>query len=287
VVGTVTTWALLGAAWEIEPSIVVGCVLLLAAYLFAVRWRRAATTLWFAAGVAIMALDLVGPLDVLGDSYLFSAHMLEHLVLVLVVPPLLVIGLPADTARAIVRWPPARRVERVLRRPVWAWLIGIVTLWVWHLPALYNLTLASETVHAGEHLSFLVTATIFWWPLLSPMTGSRLGTAAALTYLVAGAVANTVLGVLLTFAPVGLYPAYLHPVDELGALTLIRSGWGLDAAADQQLGGVLMWVCGMFVFLWAMLVVLARWYRAEGTLSGVDGRMTAQRAGETVQTRGE
>lgn len=258
-----TTSELLATAWEVEPSIVAGSVLLLAGYLAAVRVRLRGTTVAFTAGVVIMFLDLVGPLDALGDTYLFSAHMVEHLVLILLVPPLLLLGIPRELAAAWLRWRPARVAERMLRRPAVAWPVGIVTLWIWHLPALYNATLASEGVHAFEHLSFLVTATVFWWPILSPLPESRLGTVPALAYLFAGAVANTVLGVLLTFAPVGLYPAYLHPHDELGALALIRRGWGLDAAADQQLGGVLMWVLGMFAFLWAILAVVARWYRGE------------------------
>jgi putative membrane protein len=259
----VSTTHLLAVAWEIEPSIVIGSLALLLAYLVTVRFRLTRKTTYFTAGVLIMLLDLVGPLDVLGDSYLFSAHMLEHLVLVLAIPPLLLLGLPADTAAAILRWAPARRVEAVVGRPAVAWAIGIGTLWVWHLPVLYNATLASEGVHIAEHLSFLVTATVFWWPVLSPLRGRAMDTAPALAYLISAAVANTVLGVLLTFAPLGLYPAYLHPVDELGALSLIRTGWGLDAVADQQLGGVLMWVLGTFTFLWAILATLVRWYRSE------------------------
>jgi putative membrane protein len=276
-----STEHLLAVAWEIDPSIVTGGAALLVAYLVAVRFRRAVTTAYFTAGVLTMVLDLIGPLDVLGDSYLFSAHMLEHLLLILAVPPLLILGLPARTVSAVLRWRPARRIEGVLRRPVVAWTVGIGTLWVWHLPLLYNATLASERIHIAEHLSFLVTATVFWWPVLAPLRHHRLGISAALAYLISAAI-----GVLLTVAPLGLYPAYLHPVDELGALSLIRSGWGLDAAADQQLGGVLMWVLGMFVFLWAILGVLARWYRGEHNSGRVgdqaaiaNGRGAAVRAG--------
>ena len=274
-----TTVHLLATAWEVEPSIVLGGAALLAGYLAAVRFRRTVTTFYFTAGVLIMMLDLVGPLDVLGDTYLFSAHMLEHLVLVLAVPPLLVLGLPADAAAAILRWRPARRIERVLRVPGVAWAVGIGTLWVWHLPVLYNATLANETIHIAEHLSFLVTFSVFWWPLLCPLEPHRMAVAPALAYLVAAAIANTVLGVLLTFAPVGLYPAYLHPADEQGFLGLIRGGWGLNPAADQQLGGVLMWVLGTFVFLWAILGTLARWYRSEQN-AGRQGEQLEAEKGE-------
>ncbi len=153
-------------------------------------------------------------------------------------------------------------VERVLSTPLLAWMLCVVTLWVWHLPVLYNLTLADERIHILEHLSFLVTATIFWWPVLTPLKELRMAPFPAIFYLYSAALANTVLGIVLTFAPVVLYPAYLHPADELGALKLIRDGWGLTPRDDQELGGLFMWVGGMFVFLWAILAMLARWYSA-------------------------
>jgi putative membrane protein len=257
----VTTARLLAEAWEVEPSIVIGCALLLAVWAAAGGLRFHRKAVWFVTGVAVLLLDLVGPLDVLGDDYLFSAHMLEHLVLVLVVAPLLLLGIPEPMARRIVAWRPAAAVERVLRRPVVAWSVAVGTLWLWHAPPLYNATLASEQVHILEHLSFLVTWTIFWWPVLTPLPESRLDPMAALLYLYAAMVANSVLGILLTFAPLGLYPAYVSPGDELGALGLIRGTWGLTPGPDQQLGGLLMWVLGMLAFLWAAMAMIARWYR--------------------------
>ncbi len=256
-----TTGALLAAAWEPEPSIVVGCALLALLHLALVRFSEPRRTAWWMAGVVVLLLDLVGPLDVLGDDYLFSAHMLEHLTLLLLVPPLLLLGVPERLARRAlaVRWVAA--TERLLRRPAVAWALMVGTLWAWHLPAAYNATLANETIHAVEHLSFLVTATIFWWPVLTPLPERRLHPITAIFYLYAAMVANAVLGILLTFAPVGIYPAYLRPADELGALALIRDHWNLGPAADQQLGGLFMWVIGMFGFLWATLAMLVRWYR--------------------------
>jgi putative membrane protein len=258
----VTTGRLLAIAWEWDPSVLLGCAGLVAAYLAAVRWRPQKRALYFFGGLVLLLLTLEGPLDVLGDDYLFSAHMAEHLVLILVVPPLLLLGLPETPVRRLLQRPLFASVERVLRIPLVAWASCIVTLWVWHLPVLYNLTLADESVHIFEHLSFLVTATIFWWPVLAPLEHRRLAPLPAVAYLYTAALANTVLGVLLTFAPVGLYPAYMHPSDELGALHLIRDVWGLDPQADQQLGGLLMWLGGMLAFLWAVMAMLARWYAA-------------------------
>lgn len=255
-----TTGRLFAIAWEWDPSVLLGCAGLLAAYLAVVRWRPPRKAFYYFAGVVVLLLTLEGPLDVLGDDYLFSAHMAEHLILILIVPPLLLLGLPETPLRGVLQRPLFAALERVLSLPLVAWMSCIVTLWLWHLPVLYNLTLASETVHIFEHLSFLVSATIFWWPVLTPLHELRMAPLPAVAYLYTAALANTVLGVLLTFAPIGLYPAYLHPDDELGALHLIRDVWGLGPQADQQLGGLLMWLGGMVAFLWAVMAMLARWY---------------------------
>jgi cytochrome c oxidase assembly factor CtaG len=252
------------ASWEWEPSIVIGCAGLAGAYLAVVRplrpWRVAA---WLA-GVLLLLVTLCGPLDGLGDAYLFSAHMLEHLLLLVAVPPLLLWGLPPAAATRLLAHRIPAAVERVLRRPALAWLVAVVTLYAWHAPALYNAALADEGIHAAEHLSFLVSATIFWWPVLAPLPDRRLGGPPAMVYLFLAALANSVLGALLTFSGPGRYPWYTRPTDGSAALGLIRDGWGLDPAADQQLGGLFMWVVGGLFFLAAVLAMYGRWYRESG-----------------------
>lgn len=250
--------------WEFHPSVLAGCVVFLGAYLRWVRPRSARQTLYFALGTAALCFALVSPLDPLGDDYLFSAHMVQHLFLWLAAPPLWLLGLPEDWTNRVLDRPGIRQAEGSLGRPGAAWFLGIGTLWAWHLPVLYNLTLASEPVHIAEHLDFLVTGTIFWWPVLAPGRARRLAGPGAILYLFLGGLANTALGILLTFAPLGYYPAYQHPEDELGALTLIRDRWGIDPKSDLELGGLFMWVLGGLVFLWAILAVLARWYGAAG-----------------------
>ena len=256
-----TTGQLLLKAWDWEASIVIGCVFLLFAYLVVTRWRFSRRTIYYGLGVVILLLTLCGPLDVLADNYLFSAHMVEHLILELVVPPLLLIGIPVALIRQALRHRLIARTERILGTPALAWLLGIGTLWIWHLPILYNAALADENIHILQHLSFLVTATIFWWVVLAPFEYRRLSAFPEIFYLFFAAVANGILGALLTFAPVGFYPMYEHPEDPLGALSLIRNGWQLSPQGDQQLGGLLMWVGGGIVFLWAIMAVYSRWFR--------------------------
>jgi cytochrome c oxidase assembly factor CtaG len=257
-----TSWWLSLSAWHTHPSVLLGCVALLAGYLAALRFHPPGSALYYLAGVLVLLFALLSPLHTLGDSYLFSAHMLQHLLLVQVVPPLLLLGIPAALAQRVLNVPVLRAVEGALNQALPAWSIGIGALWVWHLPAFYNAALEHEGIHIAEHLCFLATATIFWWPIVGPLPERRLAPLAAALYLFAAMVAGSVLGIILTFAPPGLYPTYLNPVDRLGIVVLLREGWGLSPAIDQQLGGLLMWVPGNLVYFWACVAALARWYSA-------------------------
>ena len=258
-----TTWQSFAELWNWgQPSVVGGCIALLLGYEAASRFRVSRETWFFAAGVLVLLVSLVSPLDELGDTYLFSAHMLQHLILLQVTPPLLLLGLTPRLARQALALPFAAKIERALNRLPVAWLLAVATLWTWHVPALYNAALADERIHALEHLSFLVTSTVFWWPILTPLAEKRAPVIPSVLYLFTAMAANAILGIILTFSPPGWYPAYLNPDDTLGILPLLRNGWGLTPAVDQEIGGLLMWVAGSLVYLLVALGLLARWYRA-------------------------
>jgi cytochrome c oxidase assembly factor CtaG len=156
-----------------------------------------------------------------------------------------------------------------LTRPLVGWTLFNGALWLWHLPALYEAALRSEPLHAAEHLIFLLTAMLFWRPVIAPLAGlvrrPPLAPWAAMLYLAAAMVASTALGIVLTFAPAGLYPSYLQPADPRGLLPLIREGWGLSPADDQQIGGLLMWIPGGALYAVAIFATFARWLGGEGS----------------------
>jgi putative membrane protein len=257
-----TGWQLVVSAWDWEPSVILGCAALLLAYFTALRFTFPKVAGYFISGIVVLLLALVSPLDALGDTYLFSAHMLQHILLILVVPPLLLLGVPRHLAQRILQYPLAGRMERVWSKPVLAWSLGIGTMWLWHLPPLYNAALASEPIHIVEHLTFLVTATIFWCPVMGPIQELRLSPLGAVVYIFGACMAHTALAILITFAPLGLYPAYLHPADPLNILPLIREDWELNPHADQQWGGLLMWVPSCLIYLSVLLGTLMLWYRS-------------------------
>jgi putative membrane protein len=235
--------------WELAVVILLASTAWLYAAGLVALWRRggkgSGIRAWragsYAAGWLALAIALVSPLDTLG-SRLFSAHMVQHEVLMLIAAPLLVLGHPlAVYLWAVpVRWR-SRVVAGVRRRslrafwraittPPVAWGLAATVLWVWHLPALFNATLRSDAIHALQHGCFLLSALVFWHVFL-PRRGSRTR-GAAILYIFTTALHSSVLGALLTFAPSVWYAGY-----HGRALA-----FGLTPLEDQQLGGLIMWV---------------------------------------------
>lgn len=276
-----TTSQLLLTQWSFDPSVWGGCALLIAVHF----WRIRRATIWqrlsWIAGVVTMFVALESALDPLSDIYLFSAHMAQHLLLILIVPPFLLWGIPESEARSWMRHPAIRRTESILGRPVLAWCLGMGVMTLWHVPVLYDYAVAHETVHICEHLSFLVTATIFWWPIMSPLPERRLAPVPAIFYLFAAVAENSALGIIITFMPVGYYHSYLHPADPLHILGTIRNQWGLSVAADQRLGGLLMWIPGCTIYFIGILLVFIAWCDAsdaeERSAPALDSEKAVQR----------
>jgi putative membrane protein len=183
------------------------------------------------------------------SQYPFSTHIVQHFLLALVIPALLLLGTPRWFAEAALRRPVLRTMERVLGQPPVSWLLGVGTMLAWHIPALFNAALANDGLHIFQQLSFVISGVIFWWPILGPLEDRHLPTLVAVAYLFTACVCCSLLGAFLTFGPV-LYAH--HP-----------NNWGIDAKSDQQLGGLLMWVPGCFVYLSAILSTVIRWYGAE------------------------
>jgi cytochrome c oxidase assembly factor CtaG len=253
-----TTRQLLLEAWIWRPGILLVLALAIGAHLARFRLSQPARTGALVGAAAVAVIALMSPVAVLARSTLFSAHMLQHMLLTLVAPPLLLLALPrtskdaaADRHGAVARWP-------------WAasWAAGVGAMWIWHAPALCNAAATSDGVRALQNLSLPLLGAAFWWPILGPRVGQRLSEPAAIAYLFTACAACTVLGVAITFSPVEVCSAYHQSLDPLGALPLVRGQWGLTPSVDQQLGGLLMWVPGCTAYAAAILALVARYYAA-------------------------
>ena len=264
-----TTWQFLAENWQFKPLLLVACAAVILGYVVITRFRSSVKATFFLSGVLLLFLSLISPLDMLAHGYLFSAHMVQHIILLLIAPLLLLLGIPSSIVEKFLLRPGAAAVESVLRRPVVAWLAGVGAMWVWHIPALYEASLQDESLHVIQGISLLVAGVIFWWPIFSPLGQSRLDPLVSVLYLFSACVGCTVLGVVITFAPAGLFAtAHPHTVDTQGIAMLVRNGWGISPKVDQQIGGLLMWVPCCFLYISIIMVSLARWYKApEGGLS--------------------
>ena len=255
-----TNGQLFTEAWDFKPTVIFGSAALFFAYLWVVRFRMNRRTALFGSGVLLMLLTLIGPLDFLGDNYLFSAHMMEHILFYLAAPPLLLLGLPQAPVQSLLSIKIAAKVEGFLRRPAIAWLLAVGAMWLWHLPVLYNAALNNEGIHATEHLSLLVTGTIFFWPIFTPLQSHRLSPIIGAVYIFTAMSANMILGILLTYSPLGYYPTYIRSSDGTGLFLFIRTVWKLDPQSDLNLGGMFMWIIGGLLYFASLLVVISRLY---------------------------
>ena len=164
---------------------------------------------------------------------------------------------------------PSRAAEKPARRgfptrtAVATWGLGVGAMWFWHAPRLCNAAASSPDVQYLQTLSLLLMGGAFWWPILSPRVERRLPPFAAMLYLFTACLACTTLGILITFSPIEVCSIFAHPVDHLGALPLLRGSWGLDAQADQQIGGLLMWVPACLIYAIGIMASLGRYYAEE------------------------
>lgn len=213
-------------------------------------WRQAS----FAAGLLAMFLSLNGPLHDISDYYLFSGHMVQHLVLTIVSPPLLLLGTPGWMLRPALRWHPVAALARRITTPFAAFAAFNLVLAFWHLPPAYNSAMYYHEVHIVQHLMFLAGAVIMWWPMLSPLPElPRLSYPGQMLYSFVMTLPMTIISIYIVYADHVLYPAYAS-APRL---------WGLSPLEDQRLGGLIMWIPGGLFFYLITSVIFFRWARAE------------------------
>jgi len=261
-------------AWSWDPAVLFGLGVTAGVYLAGVwqLWRRGrakgyrARAGLFFLGLFAILVALQSPIDALADN-MFTFHMVQHLLLIMVGAPLVLLGAPAvltlwatppRIARATVKPFASNQVIRrsfaMLTNPVVAWLAFAVNLWLWHAPTWYGAALENERIHILQHLCFLGTALLFWWPAIGPTVGKHgLPHPARILYLFTAMLQDMFLGVVITFSKGILYPYY-----ESGSRL-----WGLSPFEDQQIGGLIMWIPGGMVYFIAMSILFFAWLERE------------------------
>jgi putative membrane protein len=249
------------ASWTFEPGVIIGVAIVGGAYV--ARWRRvrrarssrrkADAPVWrllcFLGALLLVLIALVSPVDALADQ-LFFMHMVQHMLLLDLVPILAILGFTKVILRPVTR--AVGELERragALAMPAFAVVLYVAVIWSWHIPAAYDLALRHPTVHLLEHVSFLLAGSLYWWHLLSPIRARmRLRGMGPVLYMTSTKLFVGALGMGLAFAPSALYPYYVHRARV----------WGLAAGEDQSIAGLIMAVEQSLVMGIALVVLFVR-----------------------------
>jgi putative membrane protein len=246
-------------------SVIAGCVGLAVVYWLCIgryrdRFRESEAVsvgrqIAFYSAIALALVALATPLDSIGDTSLFTAHMLQHLILTLGVAPLLLIGTPGWLFGDVLRVTRLTGFVRWARHPLVAFFAFNAVFSLAHIPSFYELTLSNELLHAGEHLVFVATAMLMWMPILSPVPqiAAPYPPLGQVLYLFLQTVPASLVGALLAATSGAYYPTYVQ-APRITPLSPLE---------DQQLGGLIMWVGSGLYFLVATGVVFFAWASRE------------------------
>jgi putative membrane protein len=248
-------------SWTLSPVVLIGAAIVGGAYLR--RWiavrsggsaRAAAEApVWrlccFLGSILIAVIALISPLDALADQ-LFFAHMVQHMLLLDLAPILAILGFTKVILRPVTR--SVAELERragVLAHPAAAVVLYVGVIWAWHIPAAYDFAVSHPLVHIGEHLTFILAGSLYWWHLLSPIRARlRLDGMGPIVYMLSTKLFVGALGMGLAFAPSALYPYYVHHARV----------WGISAHDDQSIAGLIMAVEQSLVMGIALVILFIR-----------------------------
>lgn len=258
--------------WNLQPQLVVGLLGQISVYAALTGPLRRyfpgsapveATQRWlFVLGWLALVVALISPIDTLA-AYLLTMHMLQHILLTLVGPPLLLLGTPRWLFRPLLRIPGVLPIGQFLTGVVPCFLIFNTVFSLWHVPRFYEAALLNEPIHILEHASIFLTAGLLWWPVCSPL--DELPTPQPLlqvVYLFVQTFPPTILGAILTFADQPIYRYYERT----------QSLWGLTPIGDQALAGLIMWIPGSLLFFGILSVVFIRMLNRDGPDTRAVGR---------------
>jgi cytochrome c oxidase assembly factor CtaG len=253
--------------WQFDIPTIVFIVALCILYLYAINFKIKKQSFYFFSGIFLLILCVGSPLHFLGENYLFSAHMLTHVLIILIAAPLIVAGVSAEN-----------KFKKILlkfskiRIPFICWFTGVGIMWLWNIPYIFN-QLFSMNGMAGsssmnafmfvQMVSLLIAGMIFCWPIMNPYKEYRIAPLSAVLYLSTACVFCSLLGLLITFAPLGTYFHYQNLMDSYGYLAIIRNEWKISAAMDQQMAGLIMWVPCCLIYLTASMILLIKWFDAK------------------------
>jgi len=243
-------------SWPLDPTVYAGLAALFLGHAWLARRVDDAQpkhTFYFGLGLLTLWVALETPIDTISDHYLDSVHMLQHVLLGFVAPPLMLLGLSPRMAAQVAGVP----LVRAITEPVPAQVVAAIVMIGWHVPALYNATLHSESLHVVEHLMFIAAGLVLYWPMLEATSAQarwQLSPVLKLVYMLAATLPQDGVALVLLFSRVPFYEFYVHVPRLVDSLTPL---------IDQTLAGAVLMVLGKATFAVAALSVFFRWFGGE------------------------
>ena len=257
--------------WPADPTVYIGLVALFFGHAWLARRvsdARRAHTVYFLSGLLVLWIALETPIDTISDYYLDSVHMLQHVLLAFVAPPLMLLGLSPQMAAMLVRIPGLRAITEPNPAQVIAGLVMIV----WHVPALYDATLHNEELHVFEHLLFIGSGVVLYWPLLQATSSTarrQLSEGAKLVYALLATLPQDAVALVLIFSRVPFYEFYAH------APRLIE---GFTPLIDQTIAGAVLMIFGKVTLGILAGVIFFRWFGAEQRADQTNSALSDRKA---------
>lgn len=258
-----------GSSWNWDPFLIISLLIVSAAYLkgFANIYRRKSLSskelIFFSISILVLIIALMSPLDKWSDE-LQAWHMIQHMLIMMIAAPFFVLAVPLfvflwslplkirHRLTPLYRWLYGHKSGwYFLWQPALLWSVFAFTLWVWHLPRLYEAALYSSWIHDLQHISFFIAACLFWRLLLDPIHRFKMGRAIGILYLFATTLHATLLGVFMTLSPKIWYGFYSDKTNL----------WGLSALEDQQLAGLIMWMPACMVYVAVTVFIFINWLK--------------------------
>jgi len=242
--------------WPVDVTVYAGIVALFLAHAWLagiVADSQRKHSMYFGLGLLILWLALETPIDTISDRYLDSVHMLQHVLLGFIAPPLLLLGLSSQMVGRLVRMPGVRAITE----PVPAQVIAGLVMVVWHLPPLYNATLASESLHVIEHLMFIASGVVLYWPILDATSAHarwQMSPGAKLLYMLVATLPQDAVALVLIFSRVPFYEYYAHAPRLVPSLTPL---------IDQTVAGAVLMILGKAMLAVTAAAVFFRWFGAD------------------------
>jgi putative membrane protein len=242
--------------WPLDVTVYVGLVALFLGHAWlagTVSDAERKHSLYFGLGLAILWLALETPIDTISDRYLESVHMLQHVLLGFVAPPLLLLGLSPQMVVRLTRVPGVRAITE----PIPAQLIAGLVMVVWHLPRLYDVTLTSESLHVIEHLMFIASGVVLYWPILNATSAQarwRMSPGAKLLYMLVATLPQDGVALVLIFSRVPFYEYYVHAPRLVSSLTPL---------IDQTVAGAVLMILGKAMLAVVAAAIFFRWFGAD------------------------